>query len=143
MGLIAGIYTEETNLPLHDILLRMMKCQAHRDKQGTPKLFADQNIAMGVVNRHDSIFCDDDLSIMEEGNRRLTSSNYSACVDGIILDAQHNPARSNPDGFSAPDCSCSDAVTVAYEKWGTEFMNHLEGQFSCAIWDKRKLKAQR
>ena len=38
--------------------------------------------------------------------------------------------------LSESDYNCSTIIAAAYKKWGLDFMNHLEGEFSCVIWDE-------
>ena len=39
-----------------------------------------------------------------------------------------------------PSPTCSAIVAAAYQKWGIDFVNHLEGEFSCAVWDEKAYK---
>jgi asparagine synthase (glutamine-hydrolysing) len=120
MGLIAGIYTKNSAENMQGTLLRMMESQAHRGKADFHRTFFCENAALGMVNRYDMVFCDDEMCSAQ-------TSPIHAFVDGIVL---HSPLH---DALSVP--SGSSVLAAAYEKWGFDFMEHAEGEFSCAVWD--------
>jgi len=130
VGLIAGIYSAGKALNMRHTLLKIMERQVYRGREGVPETFVDENVALGMINPQDMIFCDHETS-------RFHSSPVYAFVDGIVLDVAKHGRDLESTGFSVPAPSCSAVVAAAYGKWGTDFMNHLEGEFSCAVWDQK------
>jgi len=142
MGVIAGIYlVKGKNQDLEDSLLKMMKIQAHRDSS-EPINYIGENFAFGMANRHDFIFRSLDLnnilvsSPLVSGSA-INSSGIHAFVDGIVLETPKHKKYFESKNPTFPLSTCSDIVAAAYEKWGLDFMNHLEGEFSCLVWDQK------
>jgi len=111
MGIIAGIYKRQDEKVARADLAEMLSAQIHRDPKGTVVSFVASNVAVGGINQFD-----------ERSLSKVQKSVY-AFVDGIVLE-------SNGAGLSS-------MVVSAYEEWGLDFVNHLEGEFSCCIWDKQ------
>ncbi|MBE9484458.1 MAG: asparagine synthase (glutamine-hydrolyzing) [Bacteroidetes bacterium] len=80
-----------------------------------------------MVNRHDTLFCEKEFYGNGISSSPYNESHVRAIVDGIVL---HSPLH---DQIPVP--ACSAIVAASYEKWELDFMDHLKGKFSCAIWD--------
>jgi asparagine synthase (glutamine-hydrolysing) len=134
MGIIAGIYSKANQPGLKENLRGMVECQAHRDGSQLVML-AKPSIALGMANKHDAIFCSEsdnsDVFVPSESRH----NGIHAFVDGIVLDVPRLRKTFESCGISVPMPLCSSIVAVAYEKWGLDFMSHLEGEFACAVWD--------
>lgn len=134
MGIIAGIYSKSNQSDIIEILRKMLQCQAHRDKSNIVTL-EKTALAIGMANKHENIFCGK-LEKKDFSTYDLRRGNgIHAIVDGIVLNAPTLQRDFQGVGISIPIPLCSFIVEVAYEKWGIDFMSHLEGEFSCAIWD--------
>ena len=134
MGIIAGILEESTPEVLVSKLKAMMECQSHRDKHA-PVIHRARNLAIGMANKHDSIFCK-----RNENRNKENGKNYvvHAFVDGIVLEVLKLKNELEKYGHKIPVPLCSSIVKAAYEQWGLDFMDHLEGEFACAIWDEKQ-----
>jgi len=93
-----------------------------------------------MANHHDAIFCDKANPPDAGSSSGMHDSEILAFVDGIVLDIPKHRQYFEKIGFSMPVPSCSGVVATAYRKWGLNFMEHLEGEFSCAVWDQRNQK---
>lgn len=136
MGIIAGVCSKTNQSELTEKLKAMILCQSHRDKD-SPVIFTQPQIAIGMANKHDKIFCDDEEKKIKKdlsGNR----SGIHAFVDGIVLEVPKHRTFFEGEGIKIAAPKCSSIVEATYEKWGLDFMAHLEGEFSCTIWDKKQ-----
>ncbi len=113
MGIIAGIHKQLNREEARQRLATMLKVQAHRDPAGKAVSHVADGLAIGSVNHFDK----------RDSNN---NTRVSVFVDGIVLNI--------PD----ENVSSSNAIVAAYNKWGLDFRNHLEGEFSCVIWDDKK-----
>lgn len=139
MGLIAGIYSKSYVPDLADKLARMISIQSHRDS-GKPETIIQRSLAFGMANQHDTIYS---ANLPEHHSpSKVSGNNYKikAFVDGIVLDTPIYRKYFENKGYQIPSPICSDIVASAYEEWGLDFMNHLEGEFSCAVWDPKNEK---
>ena len=139
MGIIAGIYSKVNQSGLKENLGAMMQCQAHRDRSELVAL-AKPSIALGMANKHDSIFCSESENSGAPVHSVSGNNGIHAFVDGIVLDVPTHRKTFESCGISIPVPLCSFIVAAAYEKWGLDFMSHLEGEFACAIWDDSQKK---
>lgn len=136
MGLIAGIYSKERDESFKAKLMDMISCQAHRDKS-TPVTVSSGSIVMGMANKHNNIFTNSQASHAPYSVQSDERGEVSVLVDGIVLDIPNHKLFFENNGFPIPAPTCTAIVSAAYEMWGLEFMNHLDGDFACAIWDQK------
>ncbi len=115
MGIIAGIHKSLNRDEAARRLSVMLDVQSHRDPSGAVVSHVTNGLAIGGINHFDK---------RSEIHR---NSQVYAYVDGIVL---HSPFQQYT--------SHSDVVIASYEKWGLDFMNHLEGEFACAVLDDAK-----
>jgi len=127
MGLLTGILSRERKQDLKAKLESMMACQIHRDRSEPVKILLD-GIALGMANKHDVIYCKNRGAYNLNKDSRHGNSEIKVLVDGIVIEK-------TKDKNSA---TCSSVISSAYTRWGDEFMNHLEGEFSCAVWDNEQ-----
>ena len=135
MGIIAGIFSKELVPQIGEQLINMINNQVHRDSS-LPVTIIEENVAFGMSNEHDSIFC-------VKGGLHNSNISYStddrriySFVDGIVLDVIKHRQYFESIGVSIPIPTCAAIVAAAYKKWGEDFMEHLEGEFACIVWDK-------
>ena len=134
MGIIAGIYSRSGQSGLREKLAAMIHCQAHRDRT-TPALFVNPQLAVGMANKHDAIYCTQGEKDAIKSHNSHNRNGIHAFVDGIVLDVPHLRKNFENTGNPLPLPLGSSIVEAAYEKWGLDFMAHLEGEFACAVWD--------
>lgn len=137
MGILSGILLfKNIDADLNGHIGAMLSSQKHRD-DSAPLIVSENSYAFAGANSLNLIF--------EASKKRkapiLSDISYEsiyAFVDGIVLETPMHRKRFEQMGFKMPVCSCSAIIAAAYKKWGIDFMRHLEGEFSCAIWDSRK-----
>lgn len=136
MGLIAGIYTKNNDDNLNNYLNPMMACQAHRDN-GPQTSYLNNIVTLGMVNSHNTILCGSNKIQTTEVSIE-NKSGIHAFVDGIVLEGLKHKESLEDMSYQKLIPTSSAMIEAAYEKWGLDFMSHLEGEFSCAIWDNNK-----
>jgi len=137
MGLIGGIlkFKEDGKYPL-SVLDRILAIQKHRDK-GIPKVISGTNYAFGMANSQDDVYCRS-VPRVSGMNYSGTYGGVSAFIDGIVLDVLKHKSYFESKGYIIKNPLCSVIIAVAYKEWGIDFIKHLEGEFSCAIWDDKE-----
>ncbi len=111
-----------------DTLRKMAKVQVHRSGGGKVETIVNKDIGLCMSNSHDSIF--------GSCNNREIQQGITAIIDGIVLNV---PSLKGILDQGDSDCHrCSSVISKVYQKWGLDFMPHLEGEFSCAIWDEQR-----
>jgi len=130
---IAGILnTKLTDYPDLEKSLRVMNSmQAHRGPDGNRIWTHPQGLA-GFAHRRLSII---DLTT---GSQPMTDAlNNSICYNGEIYNYIELRAQLK-DCYTFKTSSDTEVILAAYQKWGTDCVNHLRGMFSLAIWDESK-----
>lgn len=113
MGIISGILQiANSNNNLTNVLADMLAVQSHRDKS-KPVVSAKPGFAFGMANSHNG-----------RNSSMQSNAGIFVFVDGIVLETKQQ--------------SLCDHILSAYQKWGQGFMNHLEGEFACAVWDNKE-----
>ncbi|MFH2066617.1 MAG: asparagine synthase-related protein [Pseudomonadota bacterium] len=138
MGTIAGISTNRSDRNLREKLMKMMNCQAHRDS-GEPVIFVDTQLAVAMRNTQDTSLYKK-YKTSEYGEYNVTQNKIYAFVDGIVLGVHALATEFESLGYHKDQISGSATVAYAYQKWGLDFMKHLEGEFACAVWDPENFR---
>ena len=138
MAVIAGIYAHKPEAALRKILASMLHCQKYRD-DSDPVIVIDDHIAIGMANKHDTIFCNKEDQYVHSPGCSPQNGIYGF-VDGIVLETLRLKKDLISQGVSVPAPVCSSIISGAYHKWSLDFMCHLEGEFSCALWIPRERK---
>jgi len=136
VGIIAGLSGPSNKAIMQIMLTKMIDVQRHRDRKGELQSYIDNGIALGMVNHHDSVFCGSGLQCFSDEQYSYWS--VHAFVDGIVLNTPVITDKLIDKGDSNICLTCSSIVTEAYKKWGLDFMNYLEGEFACAVWDQQE-----
>ncbi len=137
MGLLAGICGQDLQTDLRAMLPKMISCQAYRGRI-TPTVWYDEKCAIGMANRHNAAFISSHFNNdVQTPKAEKGISGIHAFVDGIILDVPQHARYFANNGRDVDSLDCSTILSHAYIEWGMEFMDHLSGEFSCAIWDER------
>jgi len=131
-GIAAILNTNFCTYPDLDKHLRAMnKIQAHRGPDAD-KIWVHVDGFVGFGHRR--------LSIIDliTGDQPLSDEwSNTICYDGEIYN--YIELREQLKGFySFKTRSDTEVILAAYQKWGTDCVNHLRGMFSFAIWDESK-----
>ncbi len=132
MGIIAGIYTNKSEAALREISTSMLHCQRHRD-DSDPIIVVNDHVAIGMANKHDTIFCNREFKYVHSTGYSPQNGIYGF-VDGIVLESISLQKALQSQGVFVKSPACSSIISAAYERWSLDFMSHLEGEFSCALW---------
>src|SRR2546422_8614126 len=81
---------------------------------------------------------------LEGGHQPIFNEDGSIGVvlNGEIYNFRELRNRLEGLGHSFRTRSDSEVIAHAYEQWGPECVQHLEGMFAIAIWDRRRTKGK-
>jgi asparagine synthase (glutamine-hydrolysing) len=128
---ITGIVNFNTEHPKWDIVERMARIQRHRgpDDEG---FFFDNHVAFGHTR----------LSIIDlEGSRQpLCNEDGSVWVvfNGEIYNFREIRSKLVSKGHKLRTNGDTEVLVHLYEEYGSQMVDHLQGMFAFAIWDKSK-----
>jgi len=139
MGIIAGLLNVDAE-SISEKIMHMVTCQKHRDS-AQPLVYLQERMALAMVNHHDSLcFGLGRKTETSAVSIRSANSDVIVLLDGILLDA-HNCRKlvlSSDEQNTAT--TSSQIIELAYRKWGLDFAEKLEGEFSCVVWDAKQKK---
>jgi asparagine synthase (glutamine-hydrolysing) len=125
---IAGIAGFEDKHDASERLGSMLKCLTHRgpDAEG---IFADRNIALG--QRRLSI-----IDLSEAANQPMfdAGGRYAVIQNGEIYN--YREVRRELADYDFRTESDTEVILAAYDRFGPDCLNHLNGMFAIAIWDR-------
>ena len=129
---IAGIFSPRKIIKNQkSILINMVEALRHRgpDENG---FYIDKRIGLGHSR----------LSIIDlsGGQQPIFNEDKSIVVifNGEIYNYPELTEELESKGHRFYTHSDTEVLVHAYEEYGEEFLNHLNGQFAIALWDKRK-----
>ena len=130
---IAGIFYLENQEKVEPAMFnRMTDSLSHRgpDDRGT---FIDRNLGLG--------FCR--LSVIDlspSGHQPMFNEDGSVCLvcNGEIYNFQDLKSVLEKKGHRFKSRTDIEVIMHAYEEYGTDCLEHLDGMFAFAIWDSRK-----
>ncbi|MGE3954965.1 MAG: asparagine synthetase B [Parachlamydiales bacterium] len=123
MGAIAGILYPEHS-PLSYAVGAMLEALAPRAPQD-PFTYLYKNFELG--SRGEPIGHD---------RPRL----YSLAVDGRVTNEGSLRSSLKKEGFPVEEASLAGLLVMAYEHWGPNFAQHLQGPFAIALHDQRRME---
>lgn len=134
MGLIAGMmYSVEHNMLTDRPLLdAMIVAQRHRDN-GNPVHVVSSRFMMAMSNKHNALVYGD----ADHGTKMDFGDTFVA-VDGIVLDSNKVYDELVMAGYRPENKQATAIIAAAYHVWGLDFIKHLEGEFACALFDRKK-----
>lgn len=127
---ICGIVDWSGSVTTSDVVARMTRTMTHRgpDDEG---FFADRNVALGMRR----------LSIIdiEGGHQPVFNENQTICatLNGEIYNFKELADQLRDRGHTLKTRADSEVVAHAYEEWGPQCVERLEGMFAIAIYDRR------
>ena len=129
---ICGIYNYRNNEPIQkDVLERMTQSLIHRgpDAEG---FFVQGNIGLGHRR----------LSIIDllGGNQPMYGDDKNVVIvyNGEIYNYIELRNELKSLGFKFATDSDTEVIIKAYQAWGLDFQNKLNGMWAFALWDNRK-----
>ncbi len=129
---ITGIYRVKTGEPVSKVeLLPMTEALVHRgpDEYG---YYVDGNLGLGHSR----------LSIIDlaGGSQPVYNEDRNICVvfNGEIFNYIELRELLRSKGHRFYTSSDTETIVHAYEEYGKNFVDHLNGQFAIALWDKNK-----
>ena len=129
---IAGIINFNNRQVSNDSIQCMMKAMKYRgpDDEG---LLVDSNVGLGFVRL--SI-----LDLSSRGHQPMFSNNgrYSIVFNGEIYNYIELKTKLKEYNFKSK--TDTEVILAAYEKWGEDFLDYLNGMFAICIYDKQKKK---
>jgi asparagine synthase (glutamine-hydrolysing) len=134
MCAIAGVLNFNTDEPVdRDVLLSMRDSMKHR---GPDDCGVYVNGPVGLASRRLSII---DL---ESGHQPLYNEDKSIClvINGEIYNFKSLRQDLETRGHTFQTMSDAEVVVHAYEQFGLDCLEAIEGMFAFALWDERKQK---
>jgi asparagine synthase (glutamine-hydrolysing) len=111
-----------------DAIVRMTDCMAHRgpDADG---FFSEPGISLG--HRRLSI-----IDLSSSANQPFTdaSGRYVIVYNGEVYNFQ--AVRQRLPGYEFKTNSDTEVILAAYMQWGASCLDHLNGMFAFAVWDR-------
>ena len=118
-------------------LKKMNDTMVHRgpDDAGEEIFAFSGDLQVGFAQRRLAI-----LDLSAKGHQPFHSKDDGVVVvfNGEIYNFQQLK-KEFPDYQFLSDCD-TEVIVAAYEKWGTDFVNHLDGMFAIAIFDRKRKK---
>jgi asparagine synthase (glutamine-hydrolysing) len=126
---IAGLYAYRGHRPSRDLLLQMAGELEHRGPDGVG-LYRDERF--GMVNTRLAII---DLTA---GDQPLSNEDGRLWVmqNGEIYNYVELMAELRALGHRFRTRSDTEVIVHAYEQWGDDCLNRLNGEFAIAVWDR-------
>ncbi len=128
---ISGIFYSDNRSVEMPVLKAMADSIAHRgpDSEG---FLVDQNI--GFAHRRLSII---DLSKDADQPMSADNDNYSIIYNGELYNFQAIKKQLTALGYIFNTHSDTEVIIKSYIEWGAECVNHFNGMFAFAIWDRK------
>jgi asparagine synthase (glutamine-hydrolysing) len=128
---IAGMLGLDGQPASPDVLQRMTEVIAHRGPDGSG---THVDGAAGLGNRRLAI-----LDLSDAGAQPMLNDvgDVALTYNGEVYNFRELRAELERAGCRFRSRSDTEVVLRAYEKWGPEFVDRLNGMFALAIWDRR------
>ncbi len=131
---ICGFVTKK-NIPL-EVLNKMNDSMLHRgpDDHGADIIHLSGDYSLGLAQRRLSIM---DLSPL--GHQPMYSYNKKLAIvfNGEIYNFRELKKELSDSYSFKSDCD-TEVILASYLKWGRDFINHIDGMFAFALYDKEK-----
>ena len=115
----------------------MSRLVAHRGPDGFGYWKSDGD-ACGLAHRRLAI-----IDLSQAAHQPMVAPNGTVITyNGEVYNYRELMAELK-GGWSFRSTSDTETILAAYDKWGTESVNHLRGMFAFAIWDGKRLFAAR
>ncbi len=128
---ICGFYTKKA--VTQEQFKAMNDSMAHRgpDDAGEVLLAGKNGYAVGLGHRRLSV-----IDLSDAGHQPMFSNdkNLSVVFNGEIYN--HQKLRKELAGYKFRTHCDTEVILAAYLKWKSDFVNHLEGMFAAAVYDR-------
>lgn len=131
---IAGILTEQQDC---SIVIRAMGVSLNHRGPDDQGFFIDQNKGVYLSHNRLSII---DLSSNARQPIYNEDNNVLAIISGEIYNFTDLREQLRQAGHRFCSGCDSEVVVHAYEQWGDDFVNKLDGMFAFCLWDKKENK---
>ena len=133
---IGGFVRTSRAAEARDVLERMASSMKHRGPD-------DQGIWVGSARNATIGLCARRLAVQDptSAGHQPMSSPLSGCVavlNGEIYNVAELRRGLERDGHRFNGSSDTEIVVHAYDRWGSDFVDHLRGMFAIAVWDPRE-----
>ena len=131
-GIIAAIDTNQIPIT-REALWHSVRSMSHRGPDGQ-NIWINDTGAVGLGHARLSVI---DLS----GGTQPLINEQAGCVavvNGEFYDYEKTRSQLQREGFTFNTQSDSEILIHLWEKYGTECVHHLRGEFAFALWDYRK-----
>jgi asparagine synthase (glutamine-hydrolysing) len=122
MNGIAGIVYPDV-FQFGDFIVPMLNTMNHRGGNGTHDTYTHKNIQIGI--------CKSQISSNEK-------KNIFSVADGTLCNAEELHSLLKKSGYQLQTQNPAEIFVYAYELWGPNFIEHVDGDFSIAIFDQQK-----
>src|SRR6476660_3269469 len=133
---ITGWINLDTNRPSHDaggVLHSMCETIVHRGPN-SEGIWTDDTVALGMRR----------LSVidLETGDQPVFSEDKSVVVmmNGELYNYREIRAELEKAGFKFVTKSDTEILPHLYEKYGDDFLEHVNGMYAFSLWDSRRKK---
>lgn len=123
MGGLAGIVHFDETAPEREHLDRMSARLAHRGPDGDG-IFAEGGVALAHRRR---------AVVPTRSRQPLIDPSVVVLLDGWLYDHLKIALEAGDERTHLTDVQ---ALALAWKRWGTSLVNHLDGSFAAAIWDR-------
>src|SRR5579875_4077600 len=122
---------------LEQTLLAMSQLIAHRGPDGHGTWLASDAVC-GLAHRRLAI-----IDLTPAGHQPMTAPNGTVITYNGEIYNYRELIDALKAGWAFRSQSDTEAILAAYEKWGTDCLDHLRGMFAFALWDGHRLFAAR
>lgn len=133
---MCGICGFVTGRPVTEKQLKNMNdTMVHRGPDDAGEVFFSfsDNVTVGLAHRRLSVV---DLSANGHQPFRSKTDDVIVVFNGEIYNYQQLKQELTEYHFVSD--SDTEVIIAAYEKWGTDFVSHLDGMFAIALYDRKK-----
>jgi asparagine synthase (glutamine-hydrolysing) len=131
---ICGIVSFSSEIPVRKTILQQMNDTLHHRGPDDEGYYIDPNQGVGLAMRRLSII---DLTT---GKQPIANENKSMWIvfNGEIYNHLHVRCRLEQKGHMFSTRSDTEVILHAYEEYGVNCVDHLNGMFAFAIWDSQR-----
>lgn len=128
MGAIFGVISKNGNHVSHDIMDKVQQCMSHRAIDGSA-MWIYENVGMGHCSL--KIYPHEMFEVLPEFDDQ-----YSITTDARLFNRKELAASLGIDPWRLTETSDSRLILLAFKKWGKNCVDHLDGEYAFAIWNK-------
>jgi asparagine synthase (glutamine-hydrolysing) len=116
-----------------DILKKMVNTLAKRGPDET-NVWSETHVGFG----HKRLIVVDPEGGRQPMSKQKDGENYTICYNGELYNTEDIRKVLHTKGYSFNGHSDTEVLLSSYIEWGEECVNHLNGIYAFAIWDRKK-----